>query len=320
MTSMRACSRGRRASPGCPGRRGPGGTVVERAGQQAVRDRCVRRRSAPTRRRRRAGSRPRTTSPVRGGSHQHGAVSHALRNGCSTVSRYATRPTMSLHNGTNCIKRLVDQRPGYGQPSGAPPPWAMSSRPPPPPPRRPAPPADQRSRRSGPASRARSLTASTTVGRSAGHADHHHHAPAARRAAAPHVQRQLARCRRRWCRRPPGGRPRRRPADVPRRRWPVPRPCRAAARPQPVQLPLGVVTRRDQRRHPLGQLFPPRLELLGRAGSPARSRWRGTGTRPVPTSASTRRTPEPMDDSPRILTSPSWPDLATCVPPHSSRE
>ena len=40
----------------------------------------------------------------------------------------------------------------------------------------------------------------------------------------------------------------------------------------------------------------------------------------MPTSASIRRTPEPMDDSPSTLIRPSWPDLATCVPPHSSRE
>ena len=40
----------------------------------------------------------------------------------------------------------------------------------------------------------------------------------------------------------------------------------------------------------------------------------------MPTSASTRRTPEPIDASPSSLTRPSWPDLATWVPPHSSRE
>ncbi len=40
----------------------------------------------------------------------------------------------------------------------------------------------------------------------------------------------------------------------------------------------------------------------------------------MPTRASTRRTPEPIDASPSSLTRPSWPDLATWVPPHSSRE
>ena len=39
----------------------------------------------------------------------------------------------------------------------------------------------------------------------------------------------------------------------------------------------------------------------------------------MPTSASTRRTPEPIDASPSSLTRPSWPERCACVPPHSSR-
>ena len=39
----------------------------------------------------------------------------------------------------------------------------------------------------------------------------------------------------------------------------------------------------------------------------------------MPTSASTRRTPDPIEPSPSRVTSPSWPDRAACVPPHSSR-
>ena len=39
----------------------------------------------------------------------------------------------------------------------------------------------------------------------------------------------------------------------------------------------------------------------------------------APTSASTRRTPEPIDDSPSSLTTPSCADRPVCVPPQSSR-
>ena len=39
----------------------------------------------------------------------------------------------------------------------------------------------------------------------------------------------------------------------------------------------------------------------------------------TPTSASTRRTPAPMEDSLSNLITPSCPERATCVPPHSSR-
>src|SRR4051794_18790631 len=39
----------------------------------------------------------------------------------------------------------------------------------------------------------------------------------------------------------------------------------------------------------------------------------------MPTSASTRRPPEPTEASERIFTRPSWPERATWVPPHSSR-
>ena len=39
----------------------------------------------------------------------------------------------------------------------------------------------------------------------------------------------------------------------------------------------------------------------------------------TPTKASTRRTPAPIDDSPRSFTTPSWPERSTWVPPHSSR-
>ena len=39
----------------------------------------------------------------------------------------------------------------------------------------------------------------------------------------------------------------------------------------------------------------------------------------MPTRASTRRTPAPMDDSLKSLTTPNWPERSTCVPPQSSR-
>ena len=39
----------------------------------------------------------------------------------------------------------------------------------------------------------------------------------------------------------------------------------------------------------------------------------------MPTSASTRRTPAPIEDSPRSLTRPSWPERRAWVPPQSSR-
>ena len=94
---------------------------------------------------------------------------------------------------------------------------------------------------------------------------------------------------------------------------------RQLAAPGLVDLPLGVAQPTDQVGDALRQLLGPRLQLLGQAGSPACARGPGSGRRRCPTSASTRRTPAPIEDSPSSLTTPSWPVRATCVPPHSSR-
>src|SRR5665647_1686186 len=49
----------------------------------------------------------------------------------------------------------------------------------------------------------------------------------------------------------------------------------------------------------------------------SRARWWNASR---PTSASTRREPEPTDDSPVSATIPIWLEWSTCVPPHSSRD
>ena len=82
---------------------------------------------------------------------------------------------------------------------------------------------------------------------------------------------------------------------------------------------LGVAKPGDDAGDPVGQVRARRLELLGELAD-EHALARQEAERVDADQRLDPAHPDPIDDSPRIFTRPSWPDLSTCVPPHSSRE